>query len=50
MSAANGHRVRDLPYSRSPPQRHPSQAVNITARIAHRQVLDGLITEYRSAA
>lgn len=32
------------------PQRQPSQAVDITALIERRQVLDGLITEYHKAA
>lgn len=32
------------------PQRQPSQAVDIIARIERRQVLDGLITGYRKAA
>jgi hypothetical protein len=33
-----------------PPQRQLSQAVDITARIERRQVLGGLINEYRRAA
>ena len=32
------------------PQRQPSRAADITARIEHRQVPDGLITEYHRAA
>jgi transposase len=45
----NGHRPRQALQQESP-QRQPSQAVDITARIERRQVLDGLITEYRRAA
>jgi putative transposase len=33
-----------------PPQRQPSQAVDITARIERRRVVGGLISEYRRAA
>jgi hypothetical protein len=33
-----------------PPQRQPSQVVDITGRIERRQVLGGLISEYRRAA
>jgi transposase InsO family protein len=45
----NGHRPHQA-LQQEPPQREPSQAVGITARIERRQVLDGLITEYRTAA
>ncbi len=45
----NGHRPHQALQQESP-QRQPSQAVDITARIERRQVLDGLITEYRRAA
>jgi hypothetical protein len=41
----NGHR----PHQESP-QRQPSHAVDITARIERRQVLGGLISEYSRAA
>ncbi len=33
-----------------PPQRQPSHAVDITARIERRQVLGGLTSEYRRAS
>ena len=33
-----------------PPQRQPANAIDITARIGRRQVLSGLISEYRRAA
>jgi putative transposase len=46
---SNGHRPHQALQQESP-QRQPSQAVDITARIERRQVLDGLITEYRRAA
>ena len=45
----NGHRPHQALQQESP-QRQPSQAVDIIARIERRQVLDGLITEYRRAA
>jgi transposase InsO family protein len=45
----NDHRPHQALQQESP-QRQPRQAVNITARIERRQVLDGLITEYRRAA
>jgi putative transposase len=45
----NGHRPHQALQQESP-QRQPSQAVDITARIERRQVLDGLISEYRRAA
>ena len=44
-----GHRPHQALQQESP-RRRPSQAVDITARIERRQVLDGLITEYRRAA
>jgi len=44
----NGHRQHQA-LQQEPPQRQPSQAVDITARIERRQVLDCLITEYRRA-
>ncbi len=43
----NGHRPHQQQES---PQWQPSQAVDITARIERRQVLDGLIIEHRRAA
>jgi putative transposase len=33
-----------------PPQRRPGNAIDIAARIERRQVLGGLISEYRRAA
>lgn len=45
----NGHRPHRA-LQPEPSQRQLSQAVGITARIERRQVLDGLITEYRRAA
>ena len=33
-----------------PPLREPGQAIDMTARIERRQVLGGLISEYRRAA
>ena len=45
----NRHRPHQA-LQQQPPQRQPSQAVDITARIERRQVLDGLITEYRRVA
>jgi transposase InsO family protein len=45
----NGHR----PYQglqQEPPQRQPGNAIDIAARIEHRQVLGGLISEYRRVA
>ena len=44
----NRHRPHQARQQESP-QRQPSQAVDITARIERRQVLDGLIAEYRRA-
>lgn len=45
----NGHRPHQA-LQQEPPQRQPCQAIDITARIERRHVLDGLITEYRRAA
>jgi hypothetical protein len=45
----NGHRPHQA-LQQEPPHRQPSQVGGITARIERRQVLDGLITEYRTAA
>ncbi len=45
----NGHRPHQA-LQQEPPHRQPSQVGGIAARIARRQVLDGLITEYRTAA
>jgi putative transposase len=45
----NGHRPHQA-LRQEPPQRQLSQAVDITARIERRQVLGGLINEYRGAA
>jgi putative transposase len=45
----NEHRPHQA-LQQEPPQRRPSQAVDITARIERRQVVDGLINEYRKAA
>ena len=45
----NGHRPHQSLQQESP-QRQPSQTIDTTARIERRQVLDGLITEYRRAA
>jgi putative transposase len=45
----NRYRLHQALQQRSP-QRQPSQAVDTTGRIERRQVLDGLITEYRIAA
>ena len=45
----NGHRPHQALQQESP-QRQPSHAIDITTRIERRQVLDGLITEYRRAA
>jgi putative transposase len=44
-----GHRPHQG-LQQEPPQREPGGAVDITARIARRQVLGGLISEYRGAA
>jgi len=45
----NGHRPHQS-LQQEPPQRQPSHAVDITARIERRQVLGGLISECRRAA
>ena len=45
----NGHRPHQA-LQQEPPQRQLSQAVDITARIERRQVLGGLINEYRRTA
>ena len=46
------HHNEDRPHQalQQEPQRQPSQAVDITARIERRQVVGGLISEYRRAA
>jgi putative transposase len=45
----NGHRPHQALHQESP-QRQPIQAIDITARIERRQILNGMITEYRRAA
>jgi transposase InsO family protein len=45
----NGHRPHQG-LQQEPPQRQSSQTPDITARIERRQVLGGLISEYRRAA
>jgi len=45
----NGHRPHQG-LQQEPPQRQPGQAVDITARIERRQVVGGLISEYRRVA
>ena len=45
----NSHRPHQG-LQQKPPQHQPSHAVEITARIERRQVLGGLISEYRRAA
>ena len=45
----NGHRPHQS-LQQEPPQRQPGNAIDITARIERRQVLSGLISEYRRAA
>jgi transposase InsO family protein len=45
----NGHRPHQG-LQQEPPPRQPGHAVDITARIERRQVLGGLISEYRRAA
>ena len=45
----NGHRPRQG-LQQEPPQRHPGNTIEITARIERRQVLGGLISEYHRAA
>ena len=45
----NGHRPHQG-LQQEPPLRQPGHAIDITARIERRQVLGGLISEYRRAA
>ena len=45
----NGHRLHQG-LQQEPPQRQPSNTIEITARIERRQVLGGLISEYHRAA
>jgi putative transposase len=45
----NGHRPHQS-LQQEPLQREPGDAIDITARIERRQVLGGLISEYRRAA
>lgn len=45
----NGHRPHQS-LQEEPPQRQPGNAISITARIERREVLGGLISEYRRAA
>jgi putative transposase len=45
----NGHRPHQA-LQQEPPLREPGHAVDVTARIERRQVLGGLINEYRRAA
>jgi len=45
----NGHRPHQS-LQHEPPQRPPGNNIDITARIERRQVLSGLISEYRRAA
>jgi putative transposase len=45
----NGHRPHQS-LQQEPPLRQPGHAVDITARIARRRVVGGLISEYRRAA
>jgi putative transposase len=45
----NGHRPHQG-LQQEPPFRQPSHVLDITARIEHREVLGGLISEYRRAA
>jgi hypothetical protein len=45
----SGHRPHQG-LQQEPPQRQPGHAVDITARIERRQVIDGLISEYHRAA
>jgi putative transposase len=45
----NGHRPHQSLQQKTP-QRQPGNAIDITARIERRQVLGGLISEYRRAA
>ena len=45
----NGHRPHQS-LQQEPPLRQPGHVLDITARIEHRQILGGLISEYRRAA
>jgi putative transposase len=45
----NGHRPHQA-LQQEPPLREPGDAVDITARIERRQLLGGLVSEYRRAA
>jgi hypothetical protein len=45
----NGHRPHQG-LQQEPPLRQPGHPVDITARIGRRQILGGLISEYRRAA
>jgi putative transposase len=45
----NDHRPHQG-LQQEPPQRQPGHAVDITAHIERKQVIGGLITEYRRAA
>jgi transposase InsO family protein len=45
----NGHRPHQA-LRQGPPLREPGHAVDMTARIEHRRILSGLISEYRRAA
>ena len=45
----NGHRPHQS-LQQEPPQRQPGNAISVTARIERRQILSGLIREYRRAA
>jgi putative transposase len=45
----NGHRPHQG-LQQEAPQRQPGRVVDVTARIERRQVLGGLISEYRRAA
>ena len=45
----NEHRPHQA-LQQEPPRRQPSRAVDLTARIKRRQVVGGLISEYRRVA
>ena len=45
----NGHRPHQS-LQQEPPLRQPGHVLDITSRIEHRQILGGLISEYRRAA
>jgi hypothetical protein len=45
----NGHRHHQSREQRSPPH-EPGQPIDVTARITRRQIVRGLISEYRRAA